>query len=1183
MKFILYDRVCYKHTLSHQILRVMKLTALLITIVCLQVSASGYSQTISLSGSNLSLEKVFSSIEKQSGYYFLYKYNEIENAMPVSVDLKQVSLQKALQKTFEGQPFTYFIEDKTIVVSKSNEIIKQPATLELKGKITDEKGEPLPGATVKVKGSVQNYITDANGEFNIKNASANAVLIVSYTGFIQQEFQVNNRSTISIVLIEDTAKLNEVVVVGYGTSERKNLTGAVDQISSKDLEMRPVANIATSLQGLLPGLNIQSNNGNPGANPDINIRGFNSINGGGPLVLIDGIEGDIQRVNPIDVETVTVLKDAASSAIYGARGAFGVILITTKKGKEGQMTLNYSNNFGASTPTARRDFLSDPYLFARNADAGLNAYNGTSYTGYTSEEDWEKLRKVAAGELAPFRELQPNGEYKFFASTDWYDYLFRKWQPTETHNLSISGGSNRLKGYLSGRYFRTSGIQDIVDAPLVKYNIKASLTFQVTKWLEVSNDVRFATSDQKEYGGFRTDFGSVYGGSAWQHLHAFHPTKINGVPFSFTGGGAQGALEDQSNWKKIYSEQLINTFSARATPVKGLILNFDYSTRINHIANTTRLNPFSHLTGADAHLETVGVNRLTEDRNRNYYNALNVFGTYSKNVARDHHFKLMAGYNQETYESDNIVAEQGGLLYRDLANLNLGTEILRADGSASVWAIQGIFGRFNYDYKNRYLLEVNARYDGSSRFPSESRWGFFPSVSAGWYLSREDFWKPIENIVSSFKLRASYGELGNQNVGLNTFTQNIGLGQRPWIVNGVKLNYAGLPAPLPSVVSWEKTKTINLGADLAFLKNKLTASVDIYEKSTSGMYLPGEPLPAVFGAAVPNENIASLRNRGFELSIGYNDQFNLRGSPLNVRATASVYNFKGVITKYPNPNGIMSSFWEGQQLGQIWGYRVDGQFQSDEEAINYMNSFANPSRDLGQVYYYIMNVVTNAQWKGLRAGDIKYLDLNGDGAINKGAYTLDDHGDIEPIGNAMPQFPFGFSFGADWKGFDLSVAGTGVVHQDWYPTGHLYWGSYYRPYLSFVRKDLFENAWSPTNPSGTYPQIERAYAAQSDTRSLATVNDYYLTNLGYLRVKNLTIGYTFPKKLTEKVNIQRMRVYFSGENMFTWSFGGLTKYMDPEQAGSGTTYNDPSSAVARSSSTDWPIAKTYSLGLLLTL
>jgi hypothetical protein len=397
------------------------------------------------------------------------------------------------------------------------------------------------------------------------------------------------------------------------------------------------------------------------------------------------------------------------------------------------------------------------------------------------------------------------------------------------------------------------------------------------------------------------------------------------------------------------------------------------------------------------------------------------------------------------------------------------------------------------------------------------------------------------------------------------------------------LNYAGLPAPLPNTVSWESTKTIDLGADLGVLQNKLTASFDWYEKNTSGMYLPGAPLPAVFGAAEPRENIASLRNRGFELSLGYADAFTVANAPLQIRATASVYHFQGVITKFPNPNGVMSSYWEGQKLGQIWGYHIDGQFQSDEEARAYQNSFANPSKDLAKVYKYIINTVQNSEWKGLRAGDIKYVDTDGDGMIDKGNYTLADHGDLQPIGNAMPQFPFGFTFRADWKGLDLSVAGTGVSRQDWYPTGNIYWGPYERPYLSFIRKDLVENAWTPEQPHNTYPQIYRGYASLGAERSLGEVNDYYLTNVGYLRVKNLTLGYTIPKAITRKAKIQNLRVYVSGENMLTWRFGNLTRYIDPEQAGSGINYNNPGDAVDRARLEDYPMGKTFSAGLSLTL
>lgn len=1165
-------------------LLIMKLTTVLLLVACLQVSAGGYAQTITLSERNAPLEKLFREIRKQTGYTFFYNTRTLEGAAPVSIQVREASLQEVLEHCFRGQPLSYAIKGSVVVVQQKVERGAEPLPpppIEVRGTVTDESGKPLEGVSIVVRGSGKGTQTDSRGQFVISVPNEKSVLELSAVGYAAQAVTVGERTTLVVSLAVEQRSMDNIVVVGYGTKKRENLTGAVEQIDARDIGSRPVSSIATSLQGLLPGLNIQANNGDPGATPDINIRGFNSLNGGGPLVLIDGIEGDLNRINPADVESVTVLKDAASSAIYGARGTFGVILVTTKRGKEGPTVINYTNNFGATTPTTRTDYISDPYEYGRVVDAAIFGYNGTSYTGYDAA-DWEIIKKVAAGEIAPYQEKQANGTYKFYGKTDWYSYLFRKWQPTQNHNISLSGGSKKLQAYLSGRYFKTLSIQNIVDAPLTRYNLKANVNFQATDWLQIADNVQFSTNDQTEYGGYRTGFGGIWSNTTWYNLFAFHPNQIEGLPFDWAGGGAHAALEDRSNWIRNYSEQLINTLSAKATPLKDLVINFDYSNRITHSANTTRLNRFETLTGDKVQRLTTGVNRLTESRNRNYYNAMNIYGTYEKDLAA-HNFKLMLGHNREHYESDNVLAEQGGLLYNDLANLNLGTELLRADGSASLWAVQGYFGRFNYSFRNRYLLEVNARYDGSSRFPRDSRWGLFPSVSGGWYLSRESFWKPLSRAVSSFKLRASYGKLGNQNVDLYTFSQILGLGQSSWLDGGTRLNYAGLPAPLPGTVSWETTRTIDLGADLAFLRNKLTASFDWYEKNISGMYLPGEPLPAVFGAAEPKENIASLRNRGFELSLGYNQRFSVAGAPLQLRATASVYNFVGHITKYPNPNGVMSTFWEGQRLGQIWGYHVDGQFQSDEEAEAYQKSFANPSKDLGKVYKYIINTVQNSEWKGLKAGDVKYVDLNGDGKIDKGDYTLANHGDLMPIGNAMPQYPFGFTLRADWKSIDLSVAGAGVGRQDWYPTGDIYWGPYERPYLSFIRKDLVANAWTPENPGNTYPQIYRGYASLGAERSLGEVNDYYLTNVGYLRVRNLTVGYTIPEAVTQRFKIRNLRIYFSGENLITWRFGDLTKYIDPEQAGSGINYNNPGDAVQRARMEDYPLGKTFSAGVSVTL
>jgi TonB-linked SusC/RagA family outer membrane protein len=1099
--------------------------------------------------------------------------------------LKETAVCESMHGGVRGRgsnPPTYSITYKTmkkdlvVIIGEEN----VPMIFPVYGKVFNESGLPLLGVSIIEKGTNNGTTTTVDGSFSLNIKDENAVLVISSVGYVLLEISVKNNNYSNIVLVASDNKMEEIIVVGYGTQKRENLTGAISQIDSKFFNTRPTSNLVSSLQGLLPGLNIQSNNGNPGAVPDINIRGFNSINGGGPLILIDGIEGNIERLNPADVENVTILKDAASAAIYGARGAFGVVLITTKKGKVGSVAVNYTNNIGWTTPTTRTDFITDPYEFGRTVDAALTGYNGTTYTGYTGA-DWDTIQLVSQGKLDPFYTTLPNGENKFFYKTDWYNYLFRKHQPFQNHSISVSGGSEKIKAYLSGRYYKTATIQNIVDANLQKLNLKANIIFKVTDWLQLSDNIQFTANEQTEFGGYRTGFGGIWSNTTWYFLFPFHPNKINGMPYDNQGGGAHAALEEGNNWIKNYSEQLVNTFSGVITPAKGLAFNFDYSNTINHLANSTRLNKFTFLTGSKILQQTTGVNSLTENRDRNYYNVLNVYGTYIKTFANAHNFKLMMGFNKEKYTSDNVLAQQGDLLVNNLANLNLGTTLLQADGSASIWAVQGFFGRFNYDYKNKYLLEVNARRDGSSRFPTATRWGFFPSVSGGWFVSNEKFWNPLKNIINSFKLRSSYGELGNQNVGLHTFSRILPLGQTSWLVDGSKLNYVGAPSPLPSVVSWESTKTIDFGVDIGLLRNKLTASFDWYEKNTTGMYVTGSPLPGVFGAPEPKENIAGLRNRGFELTLGYNDHFIVKNSPLNVFATLNVFNFKGKITKYPNPNGLMSTYWEGQELGSIWGYHIDGQFKTDEEAATYQSSFNNPSTSLGRVYNYIFNVVTNTNWKKLRAGDIKYVDLNKDGAINNGNYTLENHGDLTQIGNAMPQFPFGFTLGADWKNFDIIVAGAGVLHQDWYPTGFIYWGTYVRPYSSFIRKDLVADAWSPENPNGYYPQIYRGYDALTANRSLYELNDYYLTNVGYLRLKNLTIGYSIPQSLLRKISVKQLRVYFSGENILTWRFGNLTKYVDPEQAGSGTNFSDPATAVNRTDLQDYPIGKTFSFGINL--
>lgn len=1183
-------------------LLMMKLYSFLLLGFFMQANGNTYAQKVSLSVKRAELADVLTKIQEQTNLDFLYNSSQLKQVEKIDLHVRNMDLKKVLDACLTPRGLFYVVQNKTVLIKKASELDAgnmdaDAQQQQVKGTVLSSDGQPLAGASVRLQQSNIAAATLTDGSFTISVVQPEGQLLITALGYEDQLVSYKAGTPVQVRMQATTSDLDEVVVVGYGVQKKANLTGAVAQINAEDIALRPDANISTALQGLMPGLNIQINNGDPAATPDINIRGFNSINGGNPLVLIDGIEGNITRVNPNDIESVTVLKDAASAAIYGARGAFGVILITTKSGKSGKTEISYSNNFAWTAPAARTDFISDPYVYAKTVDAAIYGYNGSSYSQY-NEMDWEAIKMVSRGEIAPFHELQADGTNKFFYKTDWWDYLFRKYQASNFHNISISGGTDKLKGYLSGRIYDRQSINNInKDAGIDRQNMKANLVFTPYNWLEISNNVQFINEKDLAYGGFSNGFGGLWSTTTWYNLMPFYPNFVNGIPTDIgTGSGGQGGNAGQvsgKSWEKAGVEEFTNTFRVVAKPLQGLQINFDYSNRIENTSKSNRLNPFTYLNGNRLTQQTVGLNRLSEYRWKDKYNAMNLFATYDKSLMDQHNFKLLLGFNQEEFDRDRIMAAGDDLLVEDLSNLALSTVMNAMAGSATDWAVRGFFGRFNYDYDRKYLMEINARYDGSSRFPADSRWGFFPSLSLGWQVDREAFWQPIKPYVSSLKLRGSYGKLGNQTVDVNTFKELMTVKRDAWLNNGTPLTVAQMPSPLPGIVTWETTKSLNLGADIGLVNNKLFLNADWFRKNVEGMYLPGSPLPGVFGAKEPRENYAALRNDGWEVGVSYRDRFDVAGSPLSFNVTANVSNFKGTITRYNNPEGLLSTYYEGQRLGEIWGYRVDGQFQSDEEAYAYQKSFdangATASTNLGQVYDDILNIMQNSEWSRLRAGDIRYLDLAGgpdgmpDQKINKGNNTLENHGDLERIGNAMPQYLFGLNLNAQWKNFDFSTAIAGVGRQDWYPTGELYWGTYQRPYLSFIRKDLIDNAWRPDKPENTYPQIYRGYSSLQGRRSLYEVNDYYLTNLGYLRVKNMTVGYTLPQKWTTKAKIQRLRVFFSGENMFTWSFGKLTKYIDPEQAGAAVSYSAPGDATDRGDQRVYPMGKTYSFGVMLGL
>ena len=1062
------------------------------------------------------------------------------------------------------------------------------------GTVTDsESGRTLPGVNILVKGTSTGTSTDSEGNFELTVASLQDTLVVTYIGYRSNEVPINGRTEINIVMQPEAITGEEMVVVGYGTQKEENLVGSVSKMEIDDISARPSAGIASSLQGAVPGLNIRaSSGGDPSATPEINIRGFNSINGGSPLVLVNGIEGDLADVNPNDIESITVLKDAQAAAIYGARGSFGVVLVTLKQGREGEFEVEYSNNVGFTTNTARTDFVTNPATYARWVDEAIGSYHSGCYVCYEGE-DWDIAEQVGNGEREPFYEKQPDGTYKFYGNTDYYDILFKDRRSHVMHNLSVSGGSDKLRGVISGRIYKREKIQNIQDSDMKRYNLRLNLVATPYDWLELSATSKFSSRFDEEYAGTKNGWGGTLGVSKWRDLFPNYPAFVDGYGVSVgrtRNGyvGRLGALKEGAAHRKWQYESQTNTLKAVVNPVEGLELNMDYSYNIDRTDRTFSYSPFSYLSGNELELvEGAGLNRHNEYRWKDYYKALNIYGTYARDIADKHNFKLMLGFNQEVFNRDRIGLRIEDLLTRDKANIAFGTEMLDMEGSTLEWALQGYFGRFNYNYDGKYLLEVNARYDGSSRFPKGNRWGFFPSVGVGWQVDEESFWtSSLDNVISSLKLRVSYGKLGNQNVGVNTFRQLIGMGKTSWLFDGQEANYARAPQPLPANIGWEKITSTNIGIDMRFLKDKLTASVDLYERNTSDMYLPGQPLAGVFGAPEPRRNYASMQNKGFELTVGYNDQFEVMGSELSFNIQANVSHNKGVITKFDNPNGLLSTFWEGQELGEIWGYHIDGQFQSDKEAAAFQNKFGRDN--LFEVYRGILDYGSNTDWNYLKGGDLKYVDVNGDGKIDNGNNTLENPGDLQKIGNAMPQFPFGFNISANWKNIDVSVIGQGVARQDWYPSGPLYWATFHRPYVSFIRKDILDKVWDPEHPNDPeriYPQRQRAYNALSSGRMSYNLNDHYLTNIGYLRIKNLTVGYTLPPDLTQKVSLKKLRIFFSGENLFTWTFGGLTEYLDPEEVGAHVSYSNPNGVSARPATNTqlYPMGKTYSVGVQISL
>ena len=1049
---------------------------------------------------------------------------------------------------------------------------------QVSGTVTDETGEPVIGAGIQIKGTTSGTITDIDGKY-ILSAVQGDILVFSSIGYATVEKTVGTDPVLDVVMHTDNVMLNETVVVGYGTQKKVNLTGAVSVVDAEQLSNRQSSTLGGMLQGTMPNVSITFSSGQAGQNASVNIRGVTSIaSSTGPLILVDGVEMNMSDVNPNDVESISVLKDASAAAVYGSRAAFGVILINTKGASEGKASVTYNGKFSFGDVTTCTDFETRGYYHAFIADSFYRTYQGQQYTSYTAEdyhELWIRRNDKVENPERPWVVETENGEYKYYANFDWYNFFYDNTRPTWDHNVSVQGGTDKVKYLISGSFYDQKGSMRINPDHYTHYTVRGKITADVKPWLQMSLNTNFS-SRNFSWPGTSSNIADYYRNTREHALASIVPMNPDGTlvykssvneTYEVSNGMSAIALYGKHQMKSRYDE-IRMTGEAVIRPIKKLDINLNYTfanLQNDHFNRFVEV-PYSLYPGETLYIGTSATeNKIQESFNLTQRHVANAYATYRDKFG-GHDVKLMAGANYENIYYKKNYMRRYGLLSDDLADFNLATgDQYYTSGGQDRYIVMGFFFRANYSWKDRYLAEVSGRYDGSSRFAKGHRFGFFPSFSLGWRVSEEDFFAPAKDLVNNLKLRISYGGLGNQAaVGYYDYIQTISTSSQMNYSFGdsTKAYYAQESNPNSTDLTWEKVYTSNVGLDIAMLKGRLSASIDGYIRDTKDMIMQSQALPATYGANAPKSNSADLRTWGWELSVSWNDQLELLHDPLHYYITAGVGDNISFVTRYDNPNKTLSEPYVGQRLGDIWGFRTDGFYLSDDEALNAINQS-------------IVNDMINTEIvdPGLHAGDLKYLDLDGNGVLER-TTSANDIKDMEVIGNSLPRFNYSFTLGADWKGMDFSMMFQGIGRQNWYPGTecNLFWGPYARPYESFLPSDFMSKVWREDNPDSYFPR-PRGYVALKTNRELGATNDRYLQNIGYLRLKNLTFGYTLPKKWSRAIAIEKFRVYFSGENLFTLS-GLKTKYIDPEQASALNDWKTYSS-----DANVYPYAKTYTFGI----
>ena len=1027
------------------------------------------------------------------------------------------------------------------ITYKANAAVVQQQAV-CKGTVVDSNGEPVVGASVFAvsNGHKKGSVTDLDGNFEIDGIASGSSLTISYVGYKTQQVTWSGKD-LKVTLQESSEMLDNVVVVGYGTQKKVNLTGAVSVVNSKALESRPVMSVAQALQGEVPGLNFSVGNagGSLKSRMGLNIRGIGTIGDGSnaaPLVLIDGSEGDLYSISPNDIESISVLKDASSSAIYGSRAAFGVILVTTKSGKEGRTNVSYNGNVRFSTATQIPE-MPNSYDFARYwNDAAANSGGNAPF----SQDMLNKIKNHINGTPAPGEEVtttwqgtaanEPWSMYNgSWDNTNWFKEMYKSAVPSTEHNISVSGGGNKVNYYISGAILSQRGLIRHGKDKLKRYNFSSKVTANLTDWATVTYNSKWIREDYSRP--------SYMTGLFFHNIARRWPTNPVYDPNGHYVHGNEILQMENGGIDATQEDKLFQQLALEFRPIKGwkIRLEGNYNTTNYHnhwdVLPIYYYDPDQHpIAAAWSGDYAAGKSNVGEVMSKNNYYNGRFFTEYNMTLNDKHEFKFLAGLDMESNIYTYLSASQADLVTPLVPTLNNATNKVVGRGFSNThWSTMGMFGRINYAYDSRYLAEFSIRRDGSSRFIGDKTWGTFPSIALGWNIANEQFFKPLNKTVNTLKLRLTYGSLGNTNIDQLYpwfLRQPISSNSSAWLVNGERVNTSGVPGLVSPFLTWERVQSWNIGLDFGLFNNKLQGTFDYFVRTTKNMVGPAPVKPSILGATQPKENNSDMRSNGWDLEVRWRD----RVGQVNYGIKLVLSDDYQTITNFYNPNRLLSQWCAGKRMGDIYGYKVEGIAQTDQQMNEWL---ANNKPSWG------------SDWA---AGDVMYKDLNGDKKVNSGKSTYDDMGDLTKIGNSLPRYRFGITLDANWKGFDFLIFMQGVGKRDFWDASPYSVGANTGLWQSAAFKDHLDY-WRPAtdtnfgpNPNAFYPRPLFGAGSKNFQTS-----DRYLQNAAYMRIKNIQIGYTLPAAIASKIGASRVRFYFSAENLAT--FTKMNKIFDPEATG----------------------------------